>query len=304
MSRAYIVKVSGSAVLTAMTVLLAALVIASPAGAAPKGIFGVFGGCPVSELKGRSENSLCVYAQIAGGVLRVGRATVPIARTITMQAGGVPIGEEDLVGWDMVPPSGGTIMSKTPLEVPGGLGGVVQCAAIGGHVAEVSCGAAEGSEVTATIEVVPGSSDPAVIYLDGVSGNEPLVVLPTRVHLGNVFLGSSCYLGSGSHPIMLEMTFGTTNPPAPNKPISGYNVGLQFEEENGVGLLALGGSVLVDSEFSVPVAEGCGGQLSSLVDPVLDAKLGLPSTAGHNTAILDARALDLAGIEAVIDSEG
>jgi hypothetical protein len=281
-----------------MALLLAALVLASPAGAAPKGIFGVFKSCPVGEVYNPASNPICVYEQTADGVLTIGRVTVPIDRPVTVQAGGQP----SEGGWDLVPPSGGTIMSKTPLEIPGGLNGLIQCGAIGGRLAQASCGAADGTEVTATIEVVAGSSDPAVVSVDGIFGSGPLLVLPARVHLGNVFLGNSCDLGSGSHPIMLEMTGGTTSPPAPNKPISGQ-LHIQEETENGVGLVAFLSSVLVDNSFAVPVAEGCGGQLSSLVDPLLDAKLGLPSKAGHNTGILDAGALDLALAENVVKSE-
>jgi hypothetical protein len=284
---------------TSIATLLVALSIASPAGATPKGIFSVFRGCPASELKGRSENPICVYAQVAGGRLTIGRTMVPIDRTITIQAGGLNAAE----GWDLVPPSGGTIMSKAPLEVPGGLNGLVQCGAIGGRVAQASCGAADGTEVTATIEVVPASSAPAFVSVSGLFGEKPLLLFPARVHLGNAFLGNSCYIGSGSHPIMLEMTFWATTPPAPNIPISGQRGKLEQEEENGLEALVLSGNSLVDNAFSVPAAEGCAGQLSSLVDPMLDAKLGLPSKAGHNTAILDLPALDLAIAENIVKSE-
>jgi hypothetical protein len=297
--RAYVVEAFGRAAWSAVAALLVALVIASPAGAAPKGIFSVFRSCPASELKGRATNPICVYEQTAGGVLRIGRTTVPIDRPITVQAGGLNVEG----GWDLVPPSGGTIISKTPLEVPGGLSGVVQCGAIGGRLAQASCGAAEGTEVMATIEAVPSSSDPAFINTYGIFGEKPLLVLPVRVHLGNVFLGNSCYLGSGSHPMMLEMTFWTTSPSPPNKPISGHKGSFDQELENDLEALAFGESSLVDNAFSVPAAEGCAGQSSSLIDPMVDAKLGLPSTAGHNTAILDAEVLELAAVENVIKSE-
>lgn len=129
--------------------------------------------------------------------------------------------------------------------------------------------------------------------------------LPTRVHLSNAFLGSSCYIGSGSHPIMLEMTGWTTSPPAPNKPISGHLPGgFVTEEENNWLVATLPPGMLVDNAFAVPVAEGCGGTFSSLVDPMVDAKLGgLPSKAGRNTAILDIGVLDLSGVEFVVLSE-
>lgn len=303
MNRAYVVKASGGVVWSAMA-LLATLVIASPAGAAPKGIFGVFGNCPVSAVLGRSTESVCLYGQFGGGVLTIGRAMVPVDRAITMQAGGLAFEEGEVAnaGWDLVPASGGMSLSRTPLEVPGGLSGLVECGAVGGRVAQASCAAAQGTEVTATIEAVPGASDPALVSQVGAFTGGRMLVLPARVHLGNAFLGSSCYIGSGLHPIMLEMTAGTTSPPAPNKPISGQ---LRFgqERENGLLMIAFHPGVLVDNAFAVPVAEGCGGQLSTLVDPLLDAKLALPSKAGHNTAILDTTALDLSGVERVLESE-
>jgi hypothetical protein len=298
MSRACVVKASGRAVWVAVTALLAVLAIVSPASAAPKGIFSVFGGCPASEV---SSGGFCINVPIVDGALMIGRATVPIDRTLMVQAGAQPTVPNV---FDLVPARGGTILSRTPLEVPGGLNGLVQCGAIGGRLAQASCGAAQGTEVTATIEVVASSSYPATLNLYNFFGEHTSLVFPTRVHLGNVFLGSNCYLGSGSHPIIFEMTAGATSPPAPNKPIKGSMGYANAEYENGLELFTIGSTAFVDNAFSVPAAEGCGGQFSSLVDPIVDAKLGLPSKAGRNTAILDARALDLAYVENVILSEG
>jgi hypothetical protein len=42
-----------------------------------------------------------------------------------------------------------------------------------------------------------------------------------KVRLENPFLGSECYVGSNSSPVVLNLTTGTTSPPAPNKPIKG-----------------------------------------------------------------------------------
>ena len=100
------------------------------------------------------------------------------------------------------------------------------------------------------------------------------------------------------------MTPGGTHPPAPNKPIRGSEGHFYEEFENRLEFDYFSLAELVDNAFSVPAAEGCGGQFSSLVDPIVDAKLGLPSKAGHNTAILDARALDVAYVENVLLSEG
>ena len=41
----------------------------------------------------------------------------------------------------------------------------------------------------------------------------------------------------------------------------------------------------VDNSFAAPEATGCGGRLSSLIDPLVNSKIGLPSPAGYNTVI-------------------
>jgi hypothetical protein len=80
------------------------------------------------------------------------------------------------------------------------------------------------------------------------------------------------------------LTTGTTSPPGPNSPISG-KVG-KVEFKNGFALTVIKENELVNNSFAAPEAEGCGGIFSFLIDPLVDAKLGLPSTAGHNTAVL------------------
>jgi hypothetical protein len=60
----------------------------------------------------------------------------------------------------------------------------------------------------------------------------------------------------------------------------------------------------VDNSFSVPTARGCGGPLlASAIDPVVNGKIGLPSPAGKNTAILSGH-LEQAAAYFVILSEG
>ena len=52
-------------------------------------------------------------------------------------------------------------------------------------------------------------------------------------------------------------------------------------------MLRTTGNSLVDNTFSAPAAEGCGESFSSIIDPLLDGKLKLPSPDGYNTAILN-----------------
>jgi hypothetical protein len=101
------------------------------------------------------------------------------------------------------------------------------------------------------------------------------------VSLNNVLLGSGCTIGTASDPITLNLTSGTTSPPAPNQPITGSPGTFTTNSKTSVGTDK--GVRLVDNAFAVPGANGCG-PLGAL-DPALDLAEGLPSAAGNNTGI-------------------
>jgi hypothetical protein len=126
--------------------------------------------------------------------------------------------------------------------------------------------------------------------------------MPVRVRLENPLLGDGCYIGSASEPITLHLTTGTTSPPPPNQPITGEASGVHFT--GGGAILFADHVAVVDNSFSVPVARGCGGPLlASAIDPVVNGKIGLPSPAGKNSAILSGH-LEQADAYFVMLSEG
>jgi hypothetical protein len=59
---------------------------------------------------------------------------------------------------------------------------------------------------------------------------------------------------------------------------------------------------LVDNAFSAPEVTGCGGLFAFVLDPLINAKLSLPSEAGHNTAVQN-NTIREATAETVIESE-
>lgn len=272
---------------------LAALGSASSALAAPKGIFAVFAQCPTST----PGVALCQYAEVTSGEYVLGSLRVPIDKTIVLQGGGLPTG---LINeYFTLPAANGESISKTELNVPGGLVGLGDCAAIQGrgffeNDRRAVCRSFFGNrftDVTATIEGVASTTNPSILNVGAFFAREDTaLVLPIRVHLKNPLLGSACYIGSEASPIELRLTTGTTSPPKPNEPIKGTRGASSTETETIDGKEAEVSvsteASLVDNSFSVPKAEGCGGFLSSVVDPILNAKLGLESPSGHNTAIL------------------
>jgi hypothetical protein len=267
-------------VATSLVALLAALSVASPALATPKGGFSVFADCPLSTAEA------CVYAKTETGEFTVGSKTVPIEKAITLQGGfneNSETGAETFVG-----ASNGVTLSKTPQNVPGGLSGLVNCKAISNFLERISCELVFENGLTgvsATTELAAPASSIGINLRNILFSSGVALTLPLKVHLENPFLGSSCYVGSNSAPIVIELTTGTTSPPAPNKPISGKPGEVSFIENEEI--LKVSKNSLVNNSFAAPAANGCGGIFSFLIDPIIDSTMGLPAAAGHNTAILN-----------------
>ena len=286
-------------VLLALVTPLAALGLASPALATehhPKGEFAPFADCPLST-PGLSD---CVLAESSAGEFTVGNRSVPIRNTITLQ-GGFIVNEKTGV-LEFVGAENGETLSKTPQYVPGGLFNIVAPKYLNKEQKEkfeefVNKGI---TGVTETTELAGPASDIGLSTENLLFEEGTALSLPVKIKLGNAFLGSSCYIGSNSSPIVIDFTTGTTSPPEPNKPIKG--AAGKFEHNEAFTLITLSGGRLVNNSYAAPEVAGCGEPFSSLVDKAVDAALGLPAAAGHNTAILEGK-LSTANAAAVKASE-
>jgi hypothetical protein len=276
---------------------VAALMVAVPAMATPKGAYAVFSECPTSN----AAVEACLYAKTESGEFVVGKQTVPITNPITLQGG---LAEDELTGaTEFVAAAKGNTLTKSPQNVPGGLLDFVNCKEISNIIERIACELVFENKTTgvnATTELAAPASQ--ILLKEGnlLEGEGTALQLPLKVHLENTFLGSECYIGSNSHPIVIPFTTGTTSPPAPNKPIKG-NPGTATFSEGGT-ILTISKNSLVNNSYAAPEATGCGGAFSLLIDPIIDSKLGLPAAAGHNTAILNGT-LKQAGAPAVRASE-
>jgi len=279
---------------------LVALSVASPAMATPKGEFAVFADCPVTTA------SSCIWAKTESGEFTVGKKTVPIEKSIVLQGG---LNENEETGAvTFVAAKDGNTLAKVPQKVPGGLSGLVNCTEIKGSgiLEKLERGSCEAifengvTGVTATTELAAPASQIQISLGNLLSGKGTALQLPVKVHLENPLLGGSCYIGSNSSPIVLPLTTGTTAPPAPNKPIKGNPGKLEFNEEGN--LLTITKNSLVNNSFAAPATNGCGGIFEFLIGPIINGQLGVPSTAGHNTAILNGT-LKQAGAEVVQEHE-
>jgi hypothetical protein len=264
----------------------------------PKGEYAPFADCPLS--RPTTENLNCLLATTEGGEFVIGKEKVPITKPIILQAGiqFFGSGEEKVIAAE-----DGNTLPKSPQKVPGGLAGLVKCNEISNFLERLSCEVVFENGVTgvnATSELAAPASSIGLhtFALLGASGTA--LSLPLKVHLENPFLGSNCYIGSNTHPIVVEFTTGTTAPPPPNKPITGNPGTLSVNAAETI--LTVSNNSLVNNSFAAPKAEGCGGLFSFLIDPIVNSKLGLPAAAGTNTAILNGT-LKVAQAEAVRASE-
>jgi hypothetical protein len=283
----------------ALVALVAVLVFASTALAKkPTGDYTIFAECPTATV-GLTD---CLYTETLSGEVVLGSTKVPITKPIVLQGGFVE--NEKTEHQTFVAAKGGNTLSKTGLAVPGGLLGLVKCNEISNFLERIACELVfeNGTTgVTAVTELALPASQIGVNTGNLLNVEGTTLSLPVKVKLENPFLGSECYIGSSSHPVVINLTTGTTSPPAPNKPITGAAGSVEFKDE--FDYVKIANNVLVDNAFSAPEATGCGGLFSFLIDPIIDGKIGLPSAAGHNTAIFSKTNVYEGFAEAVIKSE-
>ncbi len=263
--------------------LMVVAAMALPAMAsAHAGEFARFNNCPSTN----AEVEVCLTSTITSGEVILGNKKVPIVNPVTLQGGvGTPTPPEFFSKFYAA--TNGETLTKSPQPVPGGLLGLVNCKDISLSWLRSSCEAIFENGLTgvsSTLELARPASEIQVSELNLVFEEGIALKLPVKVHLENPLLGSTCYIGSSSSPIWFNLTAGTTSPPAPNKPIKGSAGTTEFIENNQI--LKFSNQKLVDNAWSAPGASGCGGWPAEYVlDPIINASVGVPSAAGHNTAI-------------------
>lgn len=264
-------------------VALAAFGLAGTASAKLTGPYEKFAQCPFTNL----EVKKCVYAVTEGGEVKLGNKEVPIEKHVILQGGYGAANEEGFA--QFFPATNGVTLSEAPQNVPGGLAGFVNCKKITDFILRTSCEFTFENGLTGVTSTLVLARPASEIRISEKHLAEKIGIaleLPVKFRLENPFLGSECYVGSSSSPVIWKLTTGTTSPPPPNEPISGSSgTGTVFYEEGRIAEIPA--AILVDNAWSAPGASGCGGLFAFLLDPIIDASAALPSAAGHNTAILD-----------------
>ena len=289
-----------------VAVAVALLVPAAPALAKElTGPFAAFKQCP----RFTQGVNFCVSATIEGGGMKIGNGGVAIVNPIILQGGYERNEEKTPVTETFHGALNGETLSNTPQPIPGGLAGLINCEELPArgfwqHGWRRVCKAIfQDTQLTGLSSTLELAGPPSSIEIssDNLINEEGISLsLPVKIHLENPLLGRGCYIGSDRNPIVLNLTDGATQPPAP--PISGKLGNLDQFEYEGYPYIEITNNTQVDDAFAVPKARDCGGFLSFLIDPLINAKLGLPSEPGHN-AILQNGSQKLATAEDVIALE-
>jgi hypothetical protein len=273
----------GRALAALLIAALAVLALSASAQAKLTGAYTRFANCPYKNAEARK----CLVSVTESGEVILGSKKVPIVNPVTLQGGLTPFNEETEYA-NMIAATNGVTLSKTPQPVPGGLAGLVNCKEISEPFLRFACELTFENGLTglnSTLELAKPAS--AVLVNEfNLAGEEGIALkLPIKIHLENPFLGSNCYVGSSSSPIIWNLTSGKTSPPPPNTSIQGAGGEGHFLE--GGRIIELKNNVLVDNAWAAPGVNGCGGFLVELLlNPIINAAAGLPASAGHNTAIL------------------
>lgn len=235
--------------------------------------------CPVDDpamlaATGTATVANCLASEAASGSIKLGGTTVTAGAT-NLQFGVVSSGST----FTVVSPAGGAIVSA-PVQIPGGLLGLM-CPSDIPIISGICDQLVNGAINTVTATVRPAGNPTEFSLSAGLGVGQPILRLPVKIQLSNPFLGSNCFIGSNSDPIVLR----PVNLTRPAGSIVRFDPDGALDARGVHGYAVASGASQSDTTFAVPGANGCG--LFGLLDFAVNLKQGLPSPAGDNALTLN-----------------
>lgn len=288
-----------------LSALTLALALALPAGHASaatttlNGDWAPFNRCPVDNsamlaADGTTTLAYCVASDSPSGSVTLGKVTAPTG-DVNLQLG--LLVNNSTGATTVVTPSGGAI-SAAPVTIPGGLLGLMCPSKV--LAVSLVCSKITSSALNKVTAVVQPAGDPSSFSLANALGSgQPIVTIPVKIQLQNSLLGSSCYLGSDSSPILLH----PENATAPNLSVDLFDGDGTADATSGVlESVNATGATQSDNTAAIPGATGCG--LLGILNAAIDLKTGLPSASGSNSFTLNNASSSLAGLVSPGSNDG
>ncbi|WP_433250412.1 Vgb family protein [Actinomadura nitritigenes] len=197
---------------------------------------------------------LCIREVTTGGTTKIGGFRLDLPPGAIRVTGAVT----DLSpGATLTPPVEGEELVSAPVNVPGGLLGTLPL--IGPILGMTPAAMLPFNKLTVTQSLA------GPVGLGVTDAGTLQATLPLTIHLGNDLLGPTCTIG----PVTVTV--------APTS----------LTNSSGYGGMNLNPTALPmaakDTGAAVPAATGCGPFDSGILDPVINAIIGLPSPSGKNT---------------------
>jgi hypothetical protein len=277
------IRAGGAGIAVVMVTMMSSGVAAAGSSqTALKGDWATFTRCPVSAASmlaadGVKVSDECLTSDSPSGSVKLGNTAATSGDT-NLQLGVLL----HTLGGATTPvaPSGGAI-AAAPIQIPGGLLGLMCPSNI--PLVTLLCNEINSNPLNAVTATISPAGNPSDLNIAaGLTTGEPIVTIPVKIQLHNPLLGSSCFIGSSSKPILLQPETAVVPPNITAVPFDPNGT----SDPNGPLLLVtLSGGTLEDSTFAVPGANGCGPL--GIADLAIDLKDGLPSPAGDNSLILN-----------------
>ncbi|MFD7529963.1 MULTISPECIES: hypothetical protein [unclassified Streptomyces] len=268
----------------------------SPASAASaqemNGNWAPFTRCPVDDpamlaADGRTDIAICVASHSESGSIKLGN-TLATTGANDLQFGVVrnaATGESKIV-----PPAGGAIVGA-PTEIPGGLLGLMCPNGI--PVISDICRQLTDNDLNRVVATVQSAGAPRNFDLvAGMQSGKTIVDIPVRIHLENPFLGSKCYIGTTSQPVLLRPQ-NLTQPALASRR---FDADGTTNTGGSLNRVELTGNAQGDAGFAVPGVSGCGPLTLGELNWAVNLKTALPSAAGNNNLVLNNAATYTGGL--------
>jgi hypothetical protein len=256
----------------------------------PAGIYAPFVNCPLNNplmhengqisANGFGGFAACTAGDATGGSITIGNITTPVTEPVNVQFGFA--WQPSSTGFPLpaYPPLAGesALLSTKPDLIPQSLTTALGCATATDPTVLSICKTAQARGGVYNQVFALAREAGALTNFNLFTWTQPV-----KFQLINPLLGSSCFIGTDSNPIVLNPqlslgpggTFTGAIDPAPT---------VHPDTE----VIALNGAVASDSTFSAPGVVGCGpgGAANDAVDTALNTGAGLPAASGTNSLTL------------------
>lgn len=254
----------------------------------PKGIYKPFINCPLNnpvmhENMPITDNgggfAACTAGLATGGSITIGNITTQVTEPVNVQFGFfIPPGDANFYPAPAIAPLAGpsAILSTKPDLIPESLTTALGCPSSDATVEKICRQAQHLGGVYNQVSALAQEA--------GQISNFQLLnwTQPIKFRLINPLLGTSCYIGSDSQPVVVNPSLSLgpgggifiANDPVPAVHPDTFVLGLT-------------GAVASDTTFSAPGVIGCGpgGAANVAVDEALDASSGLPAASGNSLTL-------------------